>query len=312
MTIIVRWSSIVSGRQDGAQVIHSMTGYGRAELTAAGLHVTIDIRSVNNRFIDIQIKAPRVFTTLEPRIRKVVQDRFSRGRFDVFITRNGERETSGRLTVDETTIGQYIDILRDLKARFGLAGEIDLPLVAGLQGLITVTEEKDDIEAVWKDLAEGLKQGLNELDRMRAEEGKALVLDMFRRMDIIEGRMQDIRTLSPQSVESARKRMAETLSRLLKEQPDPLRLSQEVAILAERTDVTEELTRLSSHLKQFRSLLADAVREPVGRKLDFLLQEMGREANTIASKALDAQISYHVVDIKAELEKIREQAQNIE
>lgn len=289
-----------------------MTGYGRAELTAAGLHVTIDIRSVNNRFIDIQIKAPRVFATLEPRIRKAVQDRFSRGRFDVFITRNGERETAGRLAVDEKIIGQYVDILRDLKARFGLAGEIDLSLVAGFQGLITVTEEKDDVEAVWKDVAEGLKQGLNELDRMRAEEGKALVQDMSRRMDIIEGRMQDIRTLSPRSVENARKRMAETLSRLLKEQPDPLRLAQEIAILAERTDVTEELTRLSSHLKQFRSLLADATNEPVGRKLDFLLQEMGREANTIASKALDAQISYHVVDIKAELEKIREQAQNIE
>ena len=289
-----------------------MTGYGRKEVTSDGIHVTIEIRSVNNRFIDIQVKAPRAFAALEPRIKKAVQDRCSRGRFDVFITRNGDRETAARLAVDETLLDQYIRILRDLKARLGLGGDIDLALVAGVQGLITTTEEKEDIEAAWQAISEGLKHALDELDAMRAEEGNILVRDMIRRLDMIEGLIEAVQTLSPLSVEQARKRMSETLSRVLHEQPDPVRLAQEIALLAERTDVTEELTRLNSHIRQFRAMLADTTGEPVGRKLDFLLQEMGREANTIASKAMDAQISYHVVNIKAELEKIREQAQNIE
>lgn len=293
-------------------MIRSMTGYGRKEVTGAGIHGSIEVRSVNNRYLDIQVKTPRSLAALEPRVKKTVQDRFSRGRFDVFITRNGEQERIGRLTHDEALAAQYIGILRDLKARFSLSGEVDLSLVAGFQDIITVTEEKEDIEAVWQLLAEGLGQALDELDGMRGEEGRALVCDMLRRLDIISSLMKEIDILSPLSVESARKRMDETLTRLLNERPDPVRLAQEVAILAERTDVTEELTRLSSHITQFRSMLAGATGEPVGRKLDFLLQEMGREANTISSKALEAQISYHVVNIKAELEKIREQTQNIE
>ena len=292
-------------------MIRSMTGYGRKEVTGA-IHGSIEVRSVNNRYLDIQVKTPRSLAALEPRVKKTVQDRFSRGRFDVFITRNGEQERIGRLTHDEALAAQYIGILRDLKARFSLSGEVDLSLVAGFQDIITVTEDKEDIEAVWQLLAEGLGQALDELDGMRGEEGRALVCDMLRRLDIISSLMKEIDILSPLSVESARKRMDETLTRLLNERPDPVRLAQEVAILAERTDVTEELTRLSSHITQFRSMLAGATGEPVGRKLDFLLQEMGREANTISSKALEAQISYHVVNIKAELEKIREQTQNIE
>jgi uncharacterized protein (TIGR00255 family) len=292
-------------------VIRSMTGYGRKEVTGA-VHGSIEVRSVNNRYLDIQVKTPRSLAALEPRVKKTIQDRFSRGRFDVFITRNGEQERIGKLTHDEALAAQYIGILRDLKARFNLSGEVDLSLVAGFHDIITVTEDNEDIEAVWQLFAEGLGQALDELDGMRAEEGRALVRDMLRRLDIISSVMKEIDILSPLSVESARKRMDETLTRLLNERPDPVRLAQEVAILAERTDVTEELTRLSSHIAQFRSMLAGATREPVGRRLDFLLQEMGREANTISSKAQEAQISYHVVNIKAELEKIREQTQNIE
>jgi uncharacterized protein (TIGR00255 family) len=292
-------------------VIRSMTGYGRKEVTGA-VHGSIEVRSVNNRYLDIQVKTPRSLAALEPRVKKTIQDRFSRGRFDVFITRNGEQERIGKLTHDEALAAQYIGILRDLKARFNLSGEVDLSLVAGFHDIITVTEDNEDIEAVWQLFAEGLGRALDELDGMRAEEGRALVRDMLRRLDIISSFMKEIDILSPLSVESARKRMDETLTRLLNERPDPVRLAQEVAILAERTDVTEELTRLSSHIAQFRSMLAGATREPVGRRLDFLLQEMGREANTISSKAQEAQISYHVVNIKAELEKIREQTQNIE
>ena len=220
-------------------MIRSMTGYGRKEVVGAGIHASIEVRSVNNRYLDIQVKAPRSLASLESRVKKAVQDRFSRGRFDVFITRNGEQERTGRLTHDEALAAQYIGILRDLKARFGLSGEVDLSLVAGLQGIITVAEDKEDVETVWRLLAEGLGQALNELVGMRGEEGRALAKDMLRRLDVISSLMKEIDVLSPLSVESARKRMAETLTRLLNERPDPVRLAQEIAILAERTDVTK-------------------------------------------------------------------------
>ncbi len=293
-------------------MIRSMTGYGRREVAGAAVQVSIEVRSVNNRFLDIQVKTPRSLAVLEQRVKKAVQTRFSRGRFDVFITRIGERERMGRLVLDEALAGQYISIMRDLKSRFGLTGEVDLPLAAKFPDLITVAEEKEDIEAVWQLLDAGLGQALQELDGMRLDEGKALAKDMLSRLDTIDALMKEIRALSPLSVENFRRKMTETLDRILHEQPDPARLAQEIAILAERTDVSEELTRLSSHLAQFRGMLEGVGGEPIGRKLDFLLQEMGREANTIASKAMDAQISHQVVNMKAEIEKIREQAQNIE
>ena len=293
-------------------MIRSMTGYGRKEVGEANAHFVIEIRSLNNRYLDLQVKTPRGLSIIEPRVKKALQERFYRGRFDVSITRNGEHVRTGMLVVDEALAAQYIGALKDLKARFGLSGDVDLSLVAGLQDLIAVTEPKDDLEAIWQVLSAGLSHAFDELELMRIEEGMALARDISARIENIEGLVRTIREKAPATIESARKRMADTLARLLNEQPDPARLAQEIAILAERTDVTEELTRLGSHIGQFRSLLVDAGREGVGRKLDFMIQEMGREVNTIASKAMDAQISLDVVTIKAELEKIREQVQNIE
>jgi len=278
----------------------------------AGSHFSIELRSLNNRYLDIQIKIPRGLAVLESRVKKTIQERFSRGRFDVAIIRNSEHEYGGRLVVNEALAAQYIGILEDLKKRFGLSGDVELSLVAGLTDLISSTEVKDDPENLWRILSKGMSQALDELDRMRNEEGALLARDIGERLNTIDRTGQAIRAQAPVSVDNTRKRMMETLNRLLIEQPDPLRLAQEIAVLAERTDVTEELTRLECHMTQFRSLLGGSTREAVGRKLDFLLQEMGREVNTIASKAMDAQISMDVVNVKAELEKIREQVQNIE
>jgi len=293
-------------------VIRSMTGYGRKEASGDAGQFTIEIRSVNNRYIDVQVKVPRGLSLLELRVKKIVQERCSRGRFDVLITRNGDREKTARLVVDDVLAAQYVGLLRDLKTRYGLAGDVDLSLVAGMQNIITLTEVSEDMEAIWALLATGLDAALDELGRMRQDEGAALVRDIRGRIDAIEGMVRAIGAQSPLTVEKARKRMADTLAKLLQEQPDPVRLAQEIAILAERTDVTEELTRLNSHLAQFRAMLTGTPEEAVGRKLDFLLQEMGREVNTIASKCQDAAISLDVVQSKAELEKIREQVQNIE
>lgn len=293
-------------------MIRSMTGYGRNEAGEADNRFSIEIRSLNNRYLDIQVKMPRGLSAIESRVKKAVQERFSRGRFEVFISRNGGQERAGKLVVDEALAEQYVGVLKDLKARFGLSGDVDLSLVAGLHDLVTVAEVKEDAEALWRALETGLSLALDELDRMRGEEGAILAQDIEGRLEDINALIQTIRSQAPAAVDNARKRMTDTLARLLNEEPDPVRLAQEIAILAERADITEELTRLGSHMTQFRSLMADAGREAIGRKLDFLLQEMGREVNTIASKAMDARISQEVVEIKAELEKIREQAQNIE
>jgi len=289
-----------------------MTGYGRKEVGGSENRLVIEVRSLNNRYLDIQLKLPRSLAVLEARIRKYVQDRFSRGRFDIFISRSGDQERSAKLALNEALAGQYIEVLRSLKTSYGLTGDVDLSLVAGFPDIVTMDETREDPDTVWQALQGGLKEALDELANMRAEEGAALVRDVVARLATIEGLIGRIQTKAPTTVELARKRMSDTLGRLLSEQPDPVRIAQEIAILAERTDITEELTRLGSHLSQFRAMLADSPPEGIGRKLDFLIQEIGREVNTIASKAMDAEISLDVVHIKAELEKIREQIQNIE
>jgi uncharacterized protein (TIGR00255 family) len=189
---------------------------------------------------------------------------------------------------------------------------VDLSLINALPDIIGKEEVTEDMESVWTLLSAGIGQAVASLRTMREQEGESLAGDIAGRLKAIDELVSAIRIRTPQVVEQARSRMTEALERILKEQPDPARVAQEIALLAERTDVTEEITRLGSHGGQFLALLRGTGREPVGRKLDFLIQEMGREVNTIASKALDAEISLQVVTIKAELEKIREQVQNIE
>ncbi len=293
-------------------MIRSMTGYGRAESGEAEGAFAAEMRSVNNRYLDIQVKFPRSIAALEARIRKLVQDRFCRGRIDVFINRGGRDVMPFRLAVNHHLAGQYLDLLRDLKDRFDLRGDIDLSLVTSLPEVVVREDVAEDVEQLWEQLSPVLRQAMDGLAIMRNTEGAALGVDIAERLCTIEALAASISSRAPETVEAARGRMHESLTKLLKEPPDPMRLAQEIAILAERTDVTEELTRLSVHIGQFRAMMEGTSSEPVGRKLDFLIQEMGREVNTIASKALNADRSLLVVNMKAELEKIREQAQNIE
>jgi uncharacterized protein (TIGR00255 family) len=293
-------------------VIRSMTGYGRGDVRSDSGTLSIEMRSVNNRYLDVQIKLPRSLNALEPRIRKSVQEGISRGRVDVFITRSGADASPFRFTVDHQRAQQYLGALNELKERYGLPGEVDISLLSALPDIIGREEITEDLEALWESLIGGLGQAVGALRSMREQEGTSLARDITSRLDTIEALIGMVRVRVPLTVEQARKRMADALEKLLKDPPDPVRLGQEIAILAERTDVTEELTRLGSHMGQFRAMLQGTGAEPVGRKLDFLIQEMGREVNTIASKALDAEICLQVVNMKAELEKIREQVQNIE
>jgi len=289
-----------------------MTGYGRSDVRDDAGSFVIEMRSVNNRYLDVQIKLPRNLNALEPRIKKSVQDGFSRGRIDVFVSRSSGESSPFKIAVDFERAEQYIGVLRELKARFSLPGEVDLSLLNAFPDIIGKEEITEDMESVWTLLATGIEQAAESLRIMREREGESLADDIAGRLKAIDELVGSIRSRTPLVVEQARIRMTEALERILKEQPDPSRIAQEIAILAERTDVAEEITRLTSHRGQFLSLLRGTGTEPVGRKLDFLIQEMGRETNTIGSKALDAEISLQVVTIKAELEKIREQVQNIE
>jgi uncharacterized protein (TIGR00255 family) len=293
-------------------MIRSMTGYGRSDVRDASGNFAVEMRSVNNRFLDVQVKLPRSLNALEPKVRKDVQEAFSRGRIDVFITRSSSDASPFRFTVDLARAEQYIGVLKELKERFSLPGEVDLALLNALPDIIGREEVTEDLEPVWKALTNGLHRAIAALQIMRGQEGEALARDISTRLDLIASLVDAVRMRTPATVEQARIRMTEALAKILKDQPDPARVAQEIALLAERTDVTEEITRLGSHMAQFKGLLLGSGSEPVGRKLDFLIQEMGREVNTIASKAQDAEISMGVVNIKAELEKIREQVQNIE
>lgn len=294
-------------------MIRSMTGYARKEAGEAGTTgFTVEIRSLNNRYLDIQVKIPRSFASLESRVKRVVQEHVSRGRLEVFITKKSDGEHTENLSIQELVAEQYVRLLKDMKQRFGLSGEVDLSLIAGLPGVVVNEEKEEDADTAWHILSQGLLKALDDLNRMRAGEADALVRDIKARLRIIETTILTIRTQSPITIENARQRMSEILEKLMQEQADPVRLAQEIAILAERTDVTEELTRLESHLVQFQKLLEPPAHDQIGKKLDFLLQEMFREINTVGSKAMDAKISLDVVTVKAELEKIREQVQNIE
>lgn len=293
-------------------MLRSMTGYGRAEVKGAASAFTIEMRAVNNRYLDVQIKAPRTLAAVEQRIRKAVQAALSRGRIDVFITRTGGDAGPARLTVDIELAGRYLEALRDLKERFGLAGDIDVAAVQALPEIFSREEAAADDEQLWSLLAPGIEQAIGRLRSMREEEGAVLARDISARIDALGVMAETVRDRVPATIDLAQQRLTEAVERILKEPPDPARIAQEIALLAERTDIAEELTRLGSHLAQFRRMLAAGGSDGIGRKLDFLIQELGREMNTIASKALDAGISLTVVNMKAELEKIREQVQNIE
>jgi uncharacterized protein (TIGR00255 family) len=289
-----------------------MTGFGRGEAIEGSSTITAEVRSVNNRYLDVQIRSPRSLSALDNRIRKAVQDRFARGRIDVFINRSGGDSTTVRLVANNHVIGQYLEILNELKKRHSLTGKIDLSVVQALPDAITRLEAQEDLESLWTLLVKALDRAMLGLQAMREDEGRTLVEDIVGRIDAIESMIRSVHARAPEIVVAAQKRMNDSLARILQNPPDPARIAQEIAILAERTDVTEELTRLNSHQSQFRDLLSLTTGEPVGRKLDFLIQEMVRETNTIASKAMDAEVSWSIVNIKAELEKIREQVQNIE
>jgi len=288
-----------------------MTGFGRGEGETTLGKVFVETRSVNHRYCDINIKLPKRLTPFESRIKEIIRAQVSRGRIDIFLKVDSLGEENVQLSVDLHLAEKYYQALQSLNERLHLKDKITLELMAGAKDVITAKEEIGDLEPIWQEVLPILKRSFQDLDNMKRSEGDTLAKDLHERLERIAQQLEEIKHLFPSRLEAYQNRLHERVRCLLGGiDVDPSRFQQEVALLAERTDITEEIVRAGSHLSQFLTLLK--VEEPVGRKMDFLLQEIHREINTVSAKANDAWISQRVVEIKAELEKIREQVQNIE
>ncbi len=288
-----------------------MTGYGRAEVKRQERIWTIEIRSVNNRFLDTKIKLPRDYGVLEDTIRKMIGEYHQRGRVDLNLSVSGDFSDLVEVRVDNKLGLTYKQALEKLAAELAIEPQIDLRLIASLPDVLTRQQQTEDIDELWIYLENGVRSALQRCEEMRQQEGGALTRDLVERLHFFTTVLEEIEHHVPELVRLREKLLKERLEKLLGGiDLDPMRLAQEVALLADKTDVTEELVRLKSHIAQFSGLLQ--ISEPVGRKLDFLIQEFLREVNTIASKINDAGIAHKTVALKSELEKMREQVQNIE
>lgn len=291
--------------------MESMTGYGSAEGSSSLGAVSVEVRSVNHRFCDITLRLPRRLSPLEGRIKELIKSRFSRGRIDMSVRLDSTKKNGYRLEPDLEMAQQYLDALRALKAKLRLKGEIDLEMIAQAKDIIVPAEDEEEVEGHWGEIRESIERSLDALKEMRRQEGEGLGMDLRRRFQSIRSLLEQIKGRGPLVLEDYRRRLGRQIRNMVEGMElDPLRFNQEVAFFADRSDITEETVRLAGHLAQLDQML-DA-KEPMGRKLEFLLQEVHREANTISSKANDEAISQAVVEIKGELEKIREQIQNIE
>ena len=292
-------------------MIKSMTGYGQGKWEEGGKRIEAEMKSTNHRYLEVSPHLPRRLNPLEERVRGLVKQRLSRGRIDVYVQINDSSETQQRLELDWPFVQEVHLALKALQERFDLPGEIRLETLAGFKEIFTRKEAEPNLEKEWKEVQAALEEGLTALEAMRRTEGDVLREDFTRRLDLIAKTAGAIQARSPAVLVAVRDRLAQRVKELSGGMElDEGRLAQEVAYLAERSDITEELVRIQSHLAQFRGLLT--AEEPVGRKMEFLLQEINREVNTIASKANDAQISQMAAGMKSELEKIREQVQNVE
>lgn len=289
----------------------SMTGYGRGTEEIEGEKAVVEIRSVNNRFLDLQLKLPKSLNFLEDRIKELLRKNLSRGRIYYVLTWEGTEEPFSSLKLNEEATKAYYRLLEELKSKFKFKEKIGLNHLIEFPDLLKKEPEEPDIDRIWPTVDKATLAALSELKRMRETEGERLTKDILERMDRLRLLENLIEDEAPKVVESHRKTLRGKIENLVAQgQIDDERLAQEVAIFAERTDITEECVRLKSHIHQFVAISQKG--GVVGRKLTFLMQEMNREANTIGAKALDAPISQKVVEIKEELEKIREQLQNVE
>ena len=292
-------------------LVKSMTGYGRAVQTVNGREFTVEIRSVNNRYLDCSVKLPRMLSFAEDTLKQAVKATISRGKVDVFVTQRSEGASDVKITLNSAMVAGYLEAMNAMAEEFKIREDISVALLSGMPEVFTVDKPQVDEEQLLSDLMGVVNAALDNYDAMRTKEGLALKNDLTNRGNTIRELVSQVEAGNAQTVIDYRTRLYNKLQEVLANTAiDESRILTEAAIFADKVAVDEETVRLRSHLEQMDSMLASG--GPIGRKLDFLLQEMNREANTIGSKCTDVRLARVVVDIKAELEKIREQTQNIE
>ena len=292
-------------------MIKSMTGYGRAVEMVNGREFTVEVRSVNNRYLDCTVKLPRMLSFGEDAVKQAVKASVSRGKVDVFISLRSEGAQEVKITLNEAMVEGYLSVMHQMAKNYGIREDISVSLLSRMPDVFTVEKPEVDEEQLLSDLLQVVNQALERYDAMRTTEGRALENDLRSRGGTILELVSQVEAGSAQTVADYRTRLENKLREVLANTTlDESRILTEAAIFADRVAVDEETVRLRSHLEQMNTMLTSG--GAVGRKLDFLLQEMNREANTIGSKCSDIRLARIVVDIKAELEKIREQTQNVE
>jgi len=292
-------------------MVKSMTGFGRGTIEEQGKGYVIEIKSVNHRYLDVNIKMPRNLISLEENIRKTISQKLNRGKVDVFITQNSYATSNVAANFNAPLADSYFKTLNEIKNRYEVRDDISVSLIARFPDVITLNVQEDDLETIWNTLMIPLNDALELLIQMRIKEGLKLKEDILNRCNYIKELVDKVTIKSPQVVSEYKEKLQKRLKDLLEDTHiDENRIAMEVAVFADKSNIDEEIVRLNSHIIQMKDTLA--ADETIGRKLDFIVQEMNREANTIGSKANNLDITNIVLDIKNEIEKIREQVQNIE
>ena len=289
----------------------SMTGFGRGEAKGKWGTIVVEARSLNHRYLEVSSRLPSPLVSLEERIREHVSKKVKRGRITLSVSLDRDGELGGLIRVDEKRAKRYYETLLSLKKELGLEGGIGMEEILSLPDVVKVETTPSELEEIWSQMREALEKATSQLIEMRETEGKALTSDLLRRVALIEKELAKIAKRGPSVLKQYRIRLLERVKELSSaEKMDRDRLEQEVVFFAENSDITEEVTRMKSHLETFEKALS--AKEEVGRKLDFIAQELQREANTIGQKSRDFEISQSVIQMKGEIERAREQVQNVE
>ena len=292
-------------------MIKSMTGYGSAKGAVGELKISVELKSVNNRYLDVSVRMPRSFLFAEDAVKAAVGKHISRGKVDLFVSVDSSDADSMTVKVNEPLLRGYIEAIRHISAEYGLAEELGAVSVSRFPDILSVEKKELDAEAISEGIVAVTEEALRDFDAMRLREGEKLCADVLEKLAAIELLVAKVEQEAPKTVEAYRVRLREKMSELLSSAAiDENRILAEAAIYADRIAVDEETVRLRSHMSQLRGMLAGG--SPIGRKIDFLIQEFNREANTIGSKCQNSDIAHTVVELKSEIEKIREQIQNIE
>ncbi|MDY0212464.1 MAG: YicC/YloC family endoribonuclease [Desulfuromonadaceae bacterium] len=291
--------------------MNSMTGYGKGSNGTDAIRYTVEIKTVNHRYIDVSVKLPRSLMFLESEVKSWVGNYLNRGKIDVYISREGDSAELMKPQLNEAAAAAYVEVYKQLIERFQLAEDIPLSILAAQKEVVVLSEPQIDESNVREHLKEAVTEALKAVMQMRSAEGRSMSNDIVARLQVLEEYLNNIEQRTPQVVVEWQQKLQRRIETLVHEvEVDPQRLAQEIAVFADRCDISEEVVRFNSHIEQMRGLLTDP--GAVGRQMDFLLQELNREANTMGSKSNDAELTRNVVALKAELEKIREQVQNVE